>query len=91
LSELDLNQTELADRCALAAEDLFSDDRNKVNTPLEFCIYAPEGVAITEYQLLRLRDQKEYRELRTVTGGVLHCERRGHFMSVSGSAFRVQG
>lgn len=48
--------------------------RNKVNTPLEFCIYAPEGVAITEYQLLRLRDQKEYREFRTVTGGVLHVK-----------------
>jgi hypothetical protein len=48
--------------------------RNKVNTPLEFCIYAPEGVAITEYQLLRLRDKKDYREFRTVTGGVLHVK-----------------
>jgi hypothetical protein len=48
--------------------------RNKVNTPLEFCIYAPEGVAITEYQLLRLRDKNEYREFRTVTGGVLHVK-----------------
>lgn len=48
--------------------------RNKVNTPLEFCIYAPEGVAITEYQLLRLRDKKEYREFRTVTGGVFHVK-----------------
>lgn len=48
--------------------------RNKVNTPLEFCIYAPEGVAITEYQLLRLRGKDEYREFRTVTGGVLHVK-----------------
>lgn len=48
--------------------------RNKVNTPFEFCIYAPEGVAITEYQLLRLRDKNEYREFRTVTGGVLHVK-----------------
>lgn len=48
--------------------------RNKVNTPLEFCIYAPEGVAITEYQLLRLRDKNEYREFRTVTGGILHVK-----------------
>jgi hypothetical protein len=48
--------------------------RNKVNTPLEFCIYAPEGVAITEYQLLRLREQKDYREFRTVTGGVFHVK-----------------
>ncbi len=46
--------------------------RNSVRTPLEFLIYAPEGVAITEYQLLRLRGQKDGREFRTVTGGVLH-------------------
>ena len=31
-----------------------------------------EGVAITEYQLLRLRDAKDGREFRTVTGGVMH-------------------
>lgn len=48
--------------------------RNKVNTPLEFCIYAPEGVAITEYQLPRLGGKDEYREFRTVTGGVLHVK-----------------
>ena len=46
--------------------------RNSVKTPLEFLIYAAEGVAITEYQLLRLRAQKDGREFRTVTGGVLH-------------------
>ncbi|HEY3138946.1 MAG TPA: hypothetical protein VGL29_23195 [Blastocatellia bacterium] len=28
-------------------------------------------MAITEHQLLRLRDKKEYREFRTVTGGVM--------------------
>ena len=46
--------------------------RNSVGTPLEFLIYTPEGVAITEYQLLRLREQKDAREFRTVTGGVMH-------------------
>lgn len=46
--------------------------RNSVKTPLEFLIYAPEGVAITEYQLLRLRAKDDAREFRTVTGGVLH-------------------
>lgn len=46
--------------------------RNYVNTPAEFVIIAPEGVAITEYQLLRLRDEKDAREFRSVTGGVLH-------------------
>jgi hypothetical protein len=45
---------------------------NQVKTPIEFLIYTPEGVSITEYQLLRLRDQKDSREFRTVTGGVLH-------------------
>lgn len=46
--------------------------RNVVKTPLEFLIYAAEGVAITEYQLLRLRQKSDRREFRTVTGGVLH-------------------
>ena len=54
---------------------------NSVRTPLEFLIYTPEGVAITEYQLLRLREQKDSREFRTVTGGVMH---------VSGGATRDQ-
>ena len=45
---------------------------NQVKTPVELLVYTPEGTAITEYQLLRLRDQKESREFRTVTGGVLH-------------------
>ena len=47
---------------------------NLVKTPLEFLIYAPEGVAITEYQFLRLRANKDSREFRTVTGGVLHVK-----------------
>ncbi len=46
--------------------------RNSVKTPLEFLIIAPEGVAITEYQLIRLRLNKDYREFRTVTGGVFN-------------------
>ena len=45
---------------------------NSVRTPLEFLICTPEGVDITEYQLLRLRNQKDSREFRTVTGGVMH-------------------
>jgi hypothetical protein len=46
--------------------------RNSVASPVEVLIYAPEGVAITEYQLLRLRENKGAREFRTVTGGVMH-------------------
>jgi hypothetical protein len=47
--------------------------RNVVAMPVEILIYAPEGVAITEYQLLRLRQKSDRREFRTVTGGVFHA------------------
>ncbi len=46
--------------------------RNAVRTPLEFLIVTAEGVAITEYQLIHLREQRDRREFRTVTGGVFH-------------------
>ncbi len=40
---------------------------------MELLIYAPEGVAATEYQLLLLRPSSgDSREFRTVTGGVFH-------------------
>ncbi|MBN1570326.1 MAG: carboxypeptidase regulatory-like domain-containing protein [Acidobacteria bacterium] len=38
--------------------------------PLEFLIVSPEGVDITEYQLIHLREQRDAREFRTVTGGI---------------------
>jgi hypothetical protein len=44
----------------------------KIDTPVEILIYAPEGVAATEYQLLLLHEEKDAREFRTVTGGVFH-------------------
>jgi hypothetical protein len=46
--------------------------RNSIGGPLEFLIVAAEGVSITEYQLIRLRLNKDYREFRTVTGGILN-------------------
>jgi len=46
---------------------------NVVTTPLEFLVYTPDGIAITEYQLLKLREQKDSREFRTMTGGVMHA------------------
>jgi hypothetical protein len=42
--------------------------------PPKFLIVAPEGVAMAEYRLLRLRRKKEDREFRMVTGGLLHSE-----------------
>jgi len=50
--------------------------KNALNTPLDFLIYAPEGVAITEYQLLRLHESGNSREFRSVTGGVIHSSGR---------------
>ncbi len=47
--------------------------RNAIQTPLGFLIVTPEGVALTEYQLIRLREKKDTREFRTVTGGVFHA------------------
>jgi hypothetical protein len=44
----------------------------KIDTPVEILIYAPEGVAATEYQLLLLHQSGDAREFRTVTGGVFH-------------------
>jgi hypothetical protein len=44
----------------------------ELTTPVELLIYAPDGVAATEYQLLLLHEEKDSREFRTVTGGVFH-------------------
>jgi len=46
--------------------------RNSLKTPVEVLVYAHEGVAITEYQLIHLHENTNYREFRTVTGGVMH-------------------
>lgn len=46
--------------------------RTGLKSPVSLLVYVSEGVAITEYQLLRLRDSKDGREFRTVTGGVMH-------------------
>jgi hypothetical protein len=43
-----------------------------LKTPIRILIYTPEGTAATEYQLLHLHEQKDSREFRTMTGGVLH-------------------
>ena len=46
--------------------------KTQINTPVSLLVYTPEGVAITEYQLLRLHESKDAREFRTITGGVMH-------------------
>jgi hypothetical protein len=52
---------------------LGSDGRNSVKSLVEILIYAAEGVAITDYQLLRLRQKGDQREFRIVTGGIFHA------------------
>lgn len=46
--------------------------KNSVTTATEFMVVVPDGVAISEYQLLRLRAHGSDREFRGYTGGVLH-------------------
>jgi hypothetical protein len=46
--------------------------KNSATFPLVLAVYVPEGTAITEYQLLRLRTNHTSREFRSVTGGVMH-------------------
>lgn len=40
--------------------------------PVQLLIYAPEGTAPNEYQLLKLRQNSDNREFRSATGGVIH-------------------
>ena len=49
-----------------------ANSRNRFAAPIDFLIVAPEGEAITEYQLLRLHEHGNGREFRAVTGGVFH-------------------
>jgi len=46
--------------------------RTGLATPLEFLIVTPEGTVLEEYQLLRMHPNKDNREFRTVTGGIIH-------------------
>lgn len=39
----------------------------------ELLVVTPEGVSVTEYQLLRMREHAESREFRAVTGGIFHA------------------
>jgi len=47
--------------------------RNSFVSPLEFLIVMPEGVTISDYQLVQLRRQGGDREFRIATGGLTHA------------------
>jgi len=65
--------------------------RSEAVTPLEFAIVMPEGTAITEYQLLRLRAHGGDREFRTVTGGVMHVQSGATRDAVQFEGKRISG
>jgi len=46
--------------------------KTQATTATQFLIVAPEGIAITEYQLLHLHQNGNNREFRSMTGGVFH-------------------
>ncbi len=61
---------------------IIKEDRNGVvngresklllHRPIEFLIYAPDGVSASEYELLAFRLNSKDREFRVLTGGVIH-------------------
>lgn len=44
----------------------------RLSGPLEFVIRCPEGISVTEYQLLRLDQKEDRREFLAVTSGAIH-------------------
>jgi hypothetical protein len=48
------------------------DSKTVATTTTEFMVVAPEGVAVTEYQMLKLHENSDNREFRSMTGGVFH-------------------
>ena len=46
--------------------------KTMVTTGSQFLVVAAEGVAINEYQLLKLHENSDNREFRSQTGGVFH-------------------
>ena len=67
---------------AIATDGIVKGDKNgnikgaasslSVTKPVTFLIYAPEGTAPNEYQVLHLRAHSKDREFRSETGGVFH-------------------
>jgi hypothetical protein len=67
---------------SIATDGILKGDKNghipnksaelSLNHPVDILIYAPEGTAPNEYQLLKLRVNSNNREFRSETGGVFH-------------------
>jgi hypothetical protein len=47
--------------------------KTSVTLPVVLAVYVSEGIAITEYQMVRLHENSNSREFRSVTGGVVHA------------------
>jgi hypothetical protein len=46
--------------------------KNTTALPVQFLVVTPEGTSAAEYQLMKLRQNSNNREFRSVTGGVFH-------------------
>jgi hypothetical protein len=67
---------------SIATDGIIKGDKNghipgksaalSLSSPVQILIYAPEGTAPEEYQLLKLREHSDNREFRSETGGVFH-------------------
>jgi hypothetical protein len=60
-----------------------------LNSPVTILIYAPEGTAPNEYQLLKLRTNSDNREFRSETGGVFHKSTGAQRDSVAFNATKI--
>jgi hypothetical protein len=60
-----------------------------LQSPIEILIYAPEGVAATEYTFLRFHIHSDSREFRTLTGGVFHSTGGAGHDEISFQANRI--
>lgn len=71
--------------------------QTRVGRNVEFLIRLPQGIEITEYQLIRMHEKKDAREFRSVTGGVFHKSSGPHrdmlpfgFKEVSAGTYMVR-
>ena len=60
-----------------------------LNHPVTMLIYAPEGTAPNEYQLLKLRTNSDNREFRSETGGVFHKSSGAQRDSVAFTSIKI--
>ncbi len=67
----------------------------RIRAPVEFIIRCPEGVSVSEYQLLKLDEKDDRREFRTMTSGFFPSGKAGKnaiefaFEKIAPNTFRI--